>query len=76
MSDRATLEVYDSAGALVRSVAMTRDERDPSKRHLAEDVSLGSQHTETAVVRFTDGTSEPLPSSMFASSAPINTIFL
>jgi hypothetical protein len=55
---------------------MTRDDRDPSKWHLAEDVSLGGHYAETAVVLFGDGTSEPLPASMFASSAPINTIFL
>ena len=61
---------------MVRQVAMTRDERDPSKWHLAEDVALGGLHAETAVVRFGDGTSDPLPASMFASSAPINTIFL
>ena len=61
---------------MVRQVVMRRDERDPSKWHLAEDVALGGRHAETAVVRLGDGTSEPLPPSMFASTVPINTIFL
>jgi hypothetical protein len=39
-------------------------------------VSLGGPHAETAVIRFRDGTSEPLAASMFASSAPIKMIFL
>lgn len=61
---------------MVRQVAMRRDERDPSKWHLAENVAFGGLHAETAVVRFGDSTSEPLPASMFASTTPINTIFL
>jgi hypothetical protein len=61
---------------MVRQVVMTRDELDPSKWHLAENVALGGLHAETAVVRFGDGTSESLPARMFASTAPINTIFL
>jgi hypothetical protein len=72
----ATLEIYDSAGALVRTVAMTRDEQDATKWHLAESITLGGAHAESAVIRFHDGTSQPLTASMFASSAPINTIFL
>lgn len=76
MSDQATLEVYDAGGALVRTVAMRRDEQDASKWHLAESVSLGSRHAETAVVRHPDGTSTPVPPSMFAAATPINTIFL
>jgi hypothetical protein len=70
------LEIYDSEGRLVRSVVMTRDERDPSKWHLAEHVALGGPHAETAVIRFRDGTSAPLPQSTFSRSVPINTIFL
>jgi hypothetical protein len=38
--------------------------------------ALGGLHAETAVVLFEDGTSEPLPATMFASTAAINTIFL
>jgi len=72
----ATLEVYDHQGSLVRGVPMTRDERDASKWRLAEDVALGGLRAETGVVRFGDGTSEALPASIFASTAPINTIFL
>ena len=76
MSDQAVLEVYDQEGALVRSVPMTGDEQDPSKWHLAEDVALGGRHAETGVIRFVDGTSEPLPPSLFSTSAPVSTIFL
>jgi hypothetical protein len=70
------LEIYNRAGGLVRSIAMTRDETDATKWHLAESVSLGGPNAETAVIRLRDGTSEPLASSMFASSAPIKMIFL
>jgi hypothetical protein len=70
------LEVYGRDGALVRIIAMTRDEADATKWHLAESISLGGPHAETAVIRFADGTSEPLASSMFASSAPIDTTFV
>ncbi len=76
MSDQAVLELYDQEGALVRSVPMTRDEHDPSKWHLAEDVALGGRHAETGVIRFVDGTSEPLPPSLFSTGAPVSTIFL
>lgn len=76
MSDQAVLEVYDQEGALVRSVPMTRDEQDPSKWHLAEDVALGGRHAETGVIRFVDGTSEVLPPSLFSTGAPVSTIFL
>jgi hypothetical protein len=55
---------------------MTRDEHDPSKWHLAEDVVLGGCHAETGVIRFVDGTSEPLPPSLFSTGAPVSTIFL
>lgn len=75
MSDQATLEMYDHQGGLVRRVVMTRDGADATKWHLAESVSLGGLHAEAAVIRFGDGTSEPLRPSMFAST-PINTIFL
>lgn len=71
-----TLEIYDRDGALVRKVVMKRDEQDATKWHLAENISLGGPHVEAAVIRFGDGTSKPLPPSMFASTAPINTIFL
>jgi hypothetical protein len=70
------LEIYNRDGGLVRSIAMKRDETDATTWHLAESVSLGGPHAETAVIRFRDGTSEPLASSMFASSAPIKMIFL
>ena len=76
MSDQAVLELYDQEGALVRSVPLTRDEREPSKWHLAEDVTLGGSHAETGVIRFLDGTSEPLPAPLFSSGAPVNTILL
>lgn len=76
MSDQAVLEVYDQEGALVRSVPMTRDEQDPSKWHLAEDVALGGRHAETGVIRFVDGTSESLPPSLFSTGAPVSMIFL
>ena len=74
--DQAVLEVYSYHGALVRIVAMTRDERDATKWHLAESISLGGPNAESAVIRFGDGTSQRLARSMFASTAPINTIFL
>jgi hypothetical protein len=70
------LEIYDREGLLVRTVAITRDTQDAAKWHLAESISLGGPHAETAVIRFADGTSQPLAQSMFASTAPINTIFL
>lgn len=73
---RAALEIYDRHGAMVRSVPLTRDAGDTTKWHLAEHVSLGGPHAETAVIRLGDGTSEPLPPSLFTSSHPINTIFL
>ena len=73
--DQAMLEIHDRDGALVRTVGMTRDEQDATKWHLAESIALGDPHAETAVIRFGDGTSEPLPASMFASTTPINTIF-
>jgi hypothetical protein len=76
VSDQAALEVYDAAGALVRTIAMTRDEHDQTKWLLAESIVLGRRDAETAVARFADGTSSALPPSMFASSEPINTIFL
>lgn len=74
--DQAALEVYDSTGALVRTVPMTRDKVDATKWHLTESISLGGPHAETGVIRFRDGTSEPLPPSSFSSTTPINTIFL
>ena len=74
--DRATLKIHDHLGAMVRQVAMTRDQRNASKWHLAESVALGGLHAATAVVRFGDGTSESLPASMFASTAPIKTLSL
>ncbi len=74
--DQARLEIHDRDGGLVRTVAMTRDEQDATKWHLAESVSLGDRQAESAVIRFADGTSEPLAGSMFATSTPINTIFL
>jgi hypothetical protein len=55
---------------------MTRGEQDPSKWHLAEDVALGGRHAETGVIRLVDGTSEPLPPSLFSPGAPISAIFL
>ena len=67
---------HDHQSAMVRQVAMRRDKRDRSKWRLAEDVALGGLHAETAVIRFGDGTSEPLAGSLFASTAPINTLFL
>jgi hypothetical protein len=73
---QAVLEIYDQAGALVRTVAMTRGEQDATKWRLAESIALGGAHAESAVIRFGDGTSEPLARSMFSSTAPINTIFL
>jgi hypothetical protein len=72
----AALEIYNRAGGLLRTIAMTRDEHDATKWHLAESVALGGAHAESAVIRFRDGTSEPLAASMFASGAPINTIVL
>jgi hypothetical protein len=44
--------------------------------HLAESIALGGIHAETAVIRFGDGIGEALPASMFASSAPLITIFV
>jgi len=76
VASQDVLEIYGRDGALVRIIAMTRDEHDLTKWHLAESVSLGDTQSESAVLRFRDGTSEPLTASMFASSAPINTIFL
>ena len=67
---------HDHQGAMVRQVAMRRDKRDRSKWRLAEDVALGGLHAETAVIRFGDGTSEPLAGSLFASTAPIDTLLL
>jgi hypothetical protein len=60
----------------VRTIALTRDTRDATKWHLAEAISLGGQHAQSGVIRFQDGTSQSLAPSLFASSAPINTIFL
>jgi hypothetical protein len=42
----------------------------------AESIALGGIHAENAVIRFRDGTSEPLAPSMFATSTPLNTISL
>jgi hypothetical protein len=55
---------------------MTRDEQDPSKWHLAEDVALSGRHAVTGVIRFVDGTSEPLAPSLFSPGSPISMIFL
>jgi hypothetical protein len=74
--DHAMLEIYDHDGTLVRTVAMRRDEQDATMWHLAESIALGGTHAESAVIRFRDGTSEPLARSMFSSTTPINTIFL
>jgi hypothetical protein len=74
--DHAMLEIHDRVGAVVRMVAMTRDAQDATKWRLAESIALGGAHTESAVIRFGDGTSEPLERSMCSSTAPINTIFL
>ncbi|MDP9255773.1 MAG: hypothetical protein M3Q31_04370 [Actinomycetota bacterium] len=68
MSRPDVLEIYDSAGALVRIIIMTRDDVDATKWHLADSISLGGPHAETAVIRFKDGTSEPLTPSMFAAA--------
>jgi hypothetical protein len=73
---RAMLEIYDRDGALVRSVAMVRDERDATKWHLAESVVLNGHGAERGVIRFGDGTSEPLAGSLSGSAAPMNTLFL
>jgi hypothetical protein len=71
VSDHAALEVYEAARALVRTIAMTRDEHDETKWLMAEGIALGRRDAEKAVARFADGTSKA-----FASTAPINTIFL
>jgi hypothetical protein len=70
----AALEIYDREGMLVRSVRMQRDDLDQTTWLLAESVTLGGPLAETAVIRFNDGTSEPLPPSLFATRAPITTL--
>jgi hypothetical protein len=60
----------------VRSIPATQDEHDGTKWILAEPVSFDDREVETAVFRFGDGTSQPVPPSMFPSSAPINTVHL
>ena len=46
------LELYDRAGHLIRSVAVSQDEQDATKWHLAESVALGANQIESAVLRF------------------------
>ena len=70
------LELYDRDGMVVRSIAATQDEHDATKWTLDEPVSFDDRDVETAVFRFGDGTSQPVPPSTFPSSAPINTLFL
>lgn len=70
------LELYDRDGLLVRSIAATKDERDPTKWILAEHVSFGDRRVETAVMRLGDGTSLQVAPSVFPSSVPINVLFL
>jgi hypothetical protein len=72
----SALELYDRDGRLVRSIPATQDNHDATKWILAERVSFDTREVETAVFRFGDGTSQPVPPSMFPSSVPINTLFL
>ena len=66
------LELYDRDGMVVRSIAATQ----ATKWNLAEPVSFDDRRVETAVMRHIDGTSQPVPPSMFPSSVPVNTLFL
>lgn len=72
----SVLELYDRDGLLVRAIAATRDEADATKWVLAEHVSFDDRRIETAVLRMGDGTSLPVPPSVFPSSVPINVLFL
>ena len=60
----------------MRSVPMKRDDVDTRKWVLAESVALGSPNAATGVIRFRDGTSEPLDPSLFASGVPIHAVDL
>jgi len=59
------LELYDLAGCLIRNVAVSQDEQDATKWHLAEPVALGANQIESAVLRFGDGTSHAVEPSLF-----------
>ena len=70
------LELFDRAGRLIRSVAVSQDEEDATKWHLAEAVALGANQIESAVLRFGDGTSLAVEPSLFPTSVRINTLFI
>jgi hypothetical protein len=70
------LELYDRAGHLIRSVAVSQDEQNATKWHLAEPVALGANQIESAVLRFGDGTSLAVEPSLFPTSVRINTLFI
>jgi hypothetical protein len=70
------LELYDRAGLLIRSVAVTQDEREATKWHLADPVALGANQIESAALRFSDGTSHSVEPSLFPTSVRINTLFI
>jgi hypothetical protein len=77
MSDgQDVLEVYDRAGLLVRSVPVRRDEHDATKWHLSEPVSLSPGEAESAVLRSSDGTSQPVAPSVLATGAAVHTLSL
>ena len=55
---------------------MSQNEQDATKLHLAEAVALGANQIESAVLRFGDGTSQPVDPSLFPTSVAINTLFI
>ena len=69
------LELYDRTGRLIRSVAVSQDEQDATKWHLAEPIALGVNEIESAVMRFGDGTSHAVEPSLFPTRVRINTLF-
>ena len=76
MRSVSELLLYDEHGGVVRRVAMTRDEQDPTKWRLAEAVTLGPGESERAFI-FIDGEEPaPLAPSLFPTNVPINTLFL
>ena len=48
---------------------MVSEERDATKWHLAESVALDGRDAERGVIRFGDGTSEPLAGSLSGPAA-------
>jgi hypothetical protein len=71
-----SLEIYNSADILIRSVNAKQDEHDLTKWRLAEHVVLGANQVASALLRFEDSTTQHVEPSLFPTGVAINTIFV